>query len=502
METVPFLTDDARGESSKIRCDDCDRSPWDKTGWVRGLALHLADFSARPPSSNACINMDYGPRRRVVSAPLLKTPAAQQTVGPPVASEPTTTEQEVPDLLFTVRYPRGKFHRPDETVPQALYQRIIENLHRAYVLAILIWADVLLLFAEFPMHTAYYLARDSSRDVLTYFFQLFDAVWRGGRRGKGISLYLVISQLSSSGKHVLEGIEWWYSAWRVRMERMGFYLWLETLIPFLGKSAETVTWSNESRPSYWPFETREEAFEYLDAEFNSDAPRNPLHFPTKSELSAQSRLARSLSKHILSEYVSSRLESLKQPADDNPPQTNPVIIRRELRRLSHRTDAKDIISWVAEFWDMSVYLGYFQSQGGDRINLNLQIGQGMLGTNLWKMVDCPDRFILGIALGSIEDSNYLVIAVPGGGVYLVMDADGGCEAHNLEDEVGYDVCLMFESIASVGTEVNLCWGILDESYSIEDACVDHEDVDTETEEEPEYKVRLISEIDIPAVEMT
>jgi hypothetical protein len=438
-----------------------------------------------------------------VSAPLLKTLTTQQTRGPSVDLEPTTDEDKVPDLLFTVRYPRGKFHRPDEKVPQQLYQRIISNLHQAYVLAILIWADLLLLFAEFPVHTVYYLARDSSRDVMIYFFQLGDAIWRGGRRGRGMSLYWVTSQLISSGKHVLEGIEWWYSAWRVRMDRMGSFLSQTMLIPLLGKRNETVTWAFDDGNSYWPFDSSKDAFEYLDAEFSSDTPRNPHHFPTKSELSAQSPLAKSLSKHIIHEYIAARLASIKKPSTSKPPQADHVIIRHELRKLNDRTSGRDIIDWVTEFYDMTVSLGYLESGQGIKIPLNLQIGQGMLGANLWKMVDCEDLFILGVALGTIEGSNYLVIAVPGGAMYLVMDPEGGCEEDIWENDIPYDVCTVFESVESIGTEVNWGWGIFGETYSIEDVDVDeNDDVETEAEEDDAAKVQLVSDIDVPEADVT
>lgn len=76
-----------------------------------------------------------------------------------------------------------------------------------------------------------------------------------------------------------------------QIEQMGFRLSAETPNPFPGNSTEHLICETENMASYWPFRTREEAFEYLDTQFNSNIPGcNPRCLPKKAEGSLQSRL--------------------------------------------------------------------------------------------------------------------------------------------------------------------------------------------------------------------
>jgi hypothetical protein len=140
------------------------------------------------------IPMDPGVRRRVVSAPQIKTPSQLQTVGPPPVFE--LTPEDEPDEIglssksqynfaFTIVSPGRRVQTVEQSSNKSniehMLRSIIRNLHRFHALLILMWADLTLLFVHHPFHTIYFFAKDSSKDIMYTVFTVLAEIYYGPR---------------------------------------------------------------------------------------------------------------------------------------------------------------------------------------------------------------------------------------------------------------------------------------------------------------------------------
>ena len=92
--------------------------------------------------------MDPRVRRRVVSAPILKTSRGLQTEGPPAAFDPPSKDEEslIPrNFDFCIHNP-SRLANDDRPVDERTYRRLLQYLHQIQVLLVLIWADMTILF--------------------------------------------------------------------------------------------------------------------------------------------------------------------------------------------------------------------------------------------------------------------------------------------------------------------------------------------------------------------
>lgn len=141
--------------------------------------------------------MDPRVHRRLVSAPLSKTPPRLQTAGPPPAFEPTPQdepEEIMPSpgpqyyLTFTITSPHRLFNTveqsSDESTINEMFHRVISNLRQLRVLFIFIWADLNFLFVQHPFHTSYFFMKESFKDVVYMIFALFHDIFYGSRLQK------------------------------------------------------------------------------------------------------------------------------------------------------------------------------------------------------------------------------------------------------------------------------------------------------------------------------
>lgn len=164
-------------------------------------------------------------RRRVVSAPQIKTPSQLQTVGPPPAFEPKPDEiglssKSQYNFAFTIVSPRRRVQTVEQSSNKSniehMLRSIIRNLYRFHALLILMWADLTLLFVHHPFHTIYFFAKDSSMDLIYTVFTVLTEIYYGSR----IQFFFSI-KLTGVARHLLDVIEYWYSAWRFRIEQQG-----------------------------------------------------------------------------------------------------------------------------------------------------------------------------------------------------------------------------------------------------------------------------------------
>jgi hypothetical protein len=120
-------------------------------------------------------------------APVAATPQKPKTgVWGNAYPNPGEEDGRPRDLYFSISSPRRLCRVPDRPRPQQLYVRFYRNFYQSYVLAVLIWADLLLLFVNHPCHTVYYFSRDAIKDILFYFLRkVFYTYWHGSRRKEG-----------------------------------------------------------------------------------------------------------------------------------------------------------------------------------------------------------------------------------------------------------------------------------------------------------------------------
>jgi len=183
--------------------------------------------------------MDPQVRRRVVSAPIFKTPQELQTEGPPAAFDPPSKDNESPlPRNFDFCIPNTARLANERPIDEKTYRRLLQYLYQLQVLLVLIWADMILLFIEHPLYTIYFFSKESSRDALHGLFGLVYNIWYGSRVQKCISF---IKCSDCSARHIIETIEWWYSAWRWRVEEAGMFfitIWRKRIILLTGREQD------------------------------------------------------------------------------------------------------------------------------------------------------------------------------------------------------------------------------------------------------------------------
>jgi hypothetical protein len=396
-------------------------------------------------------------RRRVVSAPLPATPTSLQTGDPPEAYDDSPEDNGVaslPPAYLTI--PMSHRNHPESDSVKGLFTRINLNLSKLYLLLVFIWADLLLLFVENPLHTVYFFSKESSRDVMISLFTVFHNIWHNCRNRTCALSYRIAAMLTMSARHLLETLEWWYSAWRYRVEQQGCHS-CSSEPNVTGKGEERVSWVPETG-SYWPFKTREEAFEFLDAEFAAPLTRNSssssFNHPDKPSL-----VARRLSASVLGEYLEVRRDKYKL-ASKKPKKMSEIKLS-DLLRCFHSSDSlHDLNTFTAEHHGSFFRFGYVVLDGSPVwFEMMITIGDGMLG----KKIECEGQSIIGIAIGVIKGTSHMVVVEPGGRVFLVYDFEDETGEHEL---IPYTVVSVFDTTADVGSKFDFKYGSEREDYTV------------------------------------
>jgi hypothetical protein len=391
-------------------------------------------------------------RRRVVSAPLMSTPINQQTRGPPPAYQPNEkVETYLPEFVFSI--PSQKFHRdPLSKESTQFYHRIITNLRQLYVLLVLIWADLALLFIEYPFYTIYFLSKSTTRNVMNSIFQFYHHSWADTQHQKCIPR--VIKLLKRLARGLVESIAWWYSSWRWEVERLGTYFQLphwccKLILHHIGKGSGYMSWQS-TQGNYWPFNTREQAFEYLDLEFMEQS-------------SQPSPMARQLPLSILQEYYEEKKKIYLQKKSKPSPLSLPASTLRHAFRTCHGPDAAQLlIDYSGEHYGASFPLGYLNIDG-KKSWYHVTLGDGMFGPRVWHRIQYGCENITGIAIGMITDTSYIVVVVPNGPIFLIWDIESDMPQ---VDDIPYTIASVFPSIANIGMEFQFDHCTEDEDYYV------------------------------------
>ena len=211
--------------------------------------------------------------RRVVSAPLTKTPRTRSPLPDFNAAEDVQRLPPSCEFTITMSMPHmGKFS-PEHPNSQTLYRQIIHNLRQFQALAVITLEDLHSLFGKHPFHTVYFFSKAATADILRFFFRFFHDIWYGAEQKEcNIPNNNLRTKDNPLARQLVEIILWWYSAWRWRLELEGNVSLLNTiwskLIVLTGKGSGDIKWRAE-RGSYWPFKSRDKAFAFLELEFSS-----------------------------------------------------------------------------------------------------------------------------------------------------------------------------------------------------------------------------------------
>jgi hypothetical protein len=240
----------------------------------------------------------------------------------------------------------------------------------------------------------------------------------------------------------------------------GFFHAILTI--FSGKGTGYVSW-HATEGDYWPFTTREEAFAYLDDEFRSPLSGDtPFGYTNLQD--PVSLISRKLSQHVLDEYVNERRQKYLAARKLTPIKPRPTALRNRLRCFHNPNCGSDIVSFTAEHYGISIPFGYVNSDH-EQIWFNLVIGVGNLGPELWKRVRYHQTEVIGVAIGMIEETSYMVLLEPGGRVFIVFDFDDETGEH---DAIPYYVASVFGNVGDIGMEFEYDYFIEDEDYVLED----------------------------------
>jgi hypothetical protein len=364
----------------------------------------------------------------------------------------------LPELILPLHSPKAL----DASSSETLFRRLLENLRQFYLLLVLIVADLTLLFIEHPFHTVYFFAKDSTRDIMYAIFYVCTTFWNR----ESCTFSACLSWLTRLARSVLEVVQWWYSAWRWRMESEGAYhiycIWA-SLTAWIGKGSGNLTFQSKGS-SYWPFNSEEEAFSFLDVEFSTS------HGTTISSADADypdvlKSLAHRLPDNLLNQYIEHKRKTYEIiKSKQHPFLPSGDILRNLLRCYNTYNAGPDLVNFATEYYGANLQFGYVKV--GKKVHwLNLVVGSGYLGTTSWKRVQWKEITLVGVVIGILENSAHYVLVEPGQRVFLVVDVDGHTDEHPL---VPYTIVPVFQKIDNVGTALDMKDGTDDYNFSIED----------------------------------
>jgi len=366
--------------------------------------------------------MEAPERRRNVSAPTLNTPAPLQTQGPPQVYQRLSTDSSAEDFRkYTLHFPSPQdryVYDENDPLQNTILERVKRNLNQLIsFLMVTIWADFLVLMSSYPCHTIYFLTTEAGRDILHALFELIWRMWyRTTSACKFIRNVLSFANLRYSARRFVETLEWWWTAWRYRVEAKGTAP-LVSHPTLLGKGNGLSAWSSDTNP-YWPFNSAESAFEYLDAEFSAPLTGIEPTFPTKINEDESVRLSKIIPTTVLKEYIEQKTQKYITASSEaeTRKKINPILVRQLLRQLNNPQCAKDLDTFTADYSLVSMPLGYILDEVDKTPQwLHLIIGVGNFGLHMYTTVRCAQREIRGVALGMLHNSPHIVIVVPGRG---------------------------------------------------------------------------------------
>jgi len=212
--------------------------------------------------------------------------------------------------------------------------------------------------------------------------------------------------------------------------------------------------SSDTNP-YWPFDSAESAFEYLDAEFSAPLTGIEPTFPTNINEDESVRLSKIIPTTVLKEYIEQKTQKYITASSEaeTREKINPIEVRQLLRQLNNPRCAKDLDTFTADYSFVSMPLGYILDEVDKTPQwLHLIIGVGNFGVHMYTTVRCAQREIRGVALGMLHDSPHIVIVVPGGGVYLCQDPEDETPENPLLE---FEFARIFVGVQDVGLEFEL-----------------------------------------------
>jgi hypothetical protein len=218
--------------------------------------------------------------------------------------------------------------------------------------------------------------------------------------------------------------------------------------------------------SYWPFESKEQAFEFLEKEFGAPLTGS-LSYSDSEVLEKPSYIIRHISPKALSIFLEEHRKKVRLERDTiNRTNMRPFRLRHELRCLNTESDAKALFHYAVKYYHYCFPLGYILVDDRPKW-FNLVVRKGSLGKTLWKRAydDKHDIDIIGMTIGMLGETSYFVMVEPGGRIFLVYD---------LEDETGGDdaipwtVVPIFDRVDDIGTAFNLECGYNIEKFQIDD----------------------------------
>jgi len=126
--------------------------------------------------------MAFQERRRIVSAPIIPTPLALRTQGPPAAysrlSEDDDSSEAQSKYALHFPSPSDRFRlNSGDPLQAGLFKRLLNNLQQLYFLMVMIWADLLILMSCYPFHTVAFLSTEAGRDVVTTILEFIYDMW-------------------------------------------------------------------------------------------------------------------------------------------------------------------------------------------------------------------------------------------------------------------------------------------------------------------------------------
>lgn len=211
-----------------------------------------------------------------------------------------------------------------------------------------------------------------------------------------------------------------------------------------------MSWQTAER-NYWPFETREQAFEYIDLEIMDPS-------------CALSPMARHLPRSILREYIEEKRKKYLQRKQESSPLKLPAsTLRRSFRGCHGPEAAQLLVDYSAEHWGATFPLGYLDINE-KKSWFHIVLGTGMFGPRVWHRVQRGTVTIVGIAIGMIKDTSHIVLVLPNGPIFLVWDVESEMP---LADDIPYTIVSVYPSIAYIGTQFQLNYGTDDDDFTVE-----------------------------------
>jgi hypothetical protein len=402
--------------------------------------------------------MAFTEGRRVVSAPIISTPIRLRSLGPPAAYSRISDENDSSDgqSKYGLHFPSPSDRftlNLEDPLQQTLFKRLLNNLQQLYFLMVMIWADLLILMSCYPFHTVYFLSTEAGKDVVNNLFQFIHDMWhfRTSRRCMYSAFLSFLSNLWNLAGRFVETIEWWWSAWKVKVERKGLDTMIIALLTFTGKGNGLGVWSTTEFNSYWPFQSQSEMFAYLDAEFLSVAGCTSKDISILTSVGT-TQFSRTLPMPLLKEYLEAKKEQYGSAADPvyTPDKLNHHSIQLLLRSLNTSESANDLDKFAADFYGVTIPLFYVSVENSAEWIL-LNIGVGNFGGHQYTTVKCGKESVKGVAIGMIKDSYHMVLIVPGGGVYLAMDQEDESIEHDL---LPFTFARVLRGLQDIGLEGN------------------------------------------------